>query len=339
MTRRRSTLALLATAVFSLGVAAGSAKAELRELKVGLQYGLTFLPFDVMEANKLVEKQAASRGLDGLKVTWARFAGGNVMNDALLSSSIDVAASGLPAFTTLWARAKGRFAVKSLGAYGSSAYVLLSRNPAVKSLRDLSDADRIALNAIKISNQAILLQMGAEKEFGVGQHDRLDRLTVARANPDGMAEFLSGKTEINAHFPVPPYSTFEMMQPGVHVVFNGDEVFGGPFPNGFMYLTQGVYDENPNVIAAFLAAFDEACATIKKDTRAAAELYMAKTGDNKFGIEPILKTLDDPSTRYDRVPRGMSKVVRFMARTKAIAREPASLDEMLFKEAPRPPDQ
>ena len=48
----------------------------------------------------------------------------------------------------------------------------------------LTEQHRIAMPAVRVSNQAILLQMACEKEFGVGHHSKLDAITLAMAHPD-----------------------------------------------------------------------------------------------------------------------------------------------------------
>ena len=70
-----------------LGMGAPAAFAEMSEIKVAQQYGISYLPLMIMEEQKLIEKQAKVLGVD-VAVGWARFAGGNVMNDALLSNSM-----------------------------------------------------------------------------------------------------------------------------------------------------------------------------------------------------------------------------------------------------------
>ena len=51
-----------------------SARAEVSELKVARQYGISYLPLMIMEDQKLIEKEAKEAGIPDLKVTWARFA-------------------------------------------------------------------------------------------------------------------------------------------------------------------------------------------------------------------------------------------------------------------------
>src|SRR6202030_1468423 len=105
---------------------------------------------------------------------------------------------------------------------------LNTSDPKVKSIRDFTDKDRIALSAIKVSIPAIILQMAAAKEFGLAEYGRLDKLTVALSHPDGMSMLVNKKTEISAHFTSPPFQNIEMKTPGVHTVLTSEQVMGGP---------------------------------------------------------------------------------------------------------------
>src|SRR5437660_105472 len=87
------------------------------------------------------------------------------------------------------------------------------------------DTVRIALPTVKISGQAVVLQMAAEKAFGEGQHARLDELTVSRANPDGFAAVTADNNEINSQFSSPPYQQMALRTGKVHVVMTTRDVF------------------------------------------------------------------------------------------------------------------
>jgi NitT/TauT family transport system substrate-binding protein len=70
---------------------AGTARAEVKEVRLAKQYGLSYLSLIVMEEQKLIEKHAKKAGLGDVKVSWTTFSSGSVMNDALLSGSVDFA--------------------------------------------------------------------------------------------------------------------------------------------------------------------------------------------------------------------------------------------------------
>jgi NitT/TauT family transport system substrate-binding protein len=315
----------------TLLTAAFAARAEVAELKVAEQYGIGYLPLMVMEDQKLVEKYAKEAGVD-LKVTWAKFAGGNVMNDALLSDSLHFATGGVAPMVTLWAKTRSNYEVKAVAALDSMPLYLNSRNPAVKSLKDFTDKDKIALPAVKVSIQAVTLQMAAEQAFGPGQYNKLDRLTVSMSHPDGQAALLSGTSEVNAQFSAPPFQFQQLENPAIHKVIDSYTVLGGPATFNLIWTTSKFRNENPKVYAAFVKALDEAMAMINRDKKWAAEAYLRVSKD-KDSVEDIVKMLNDPQVRFTTTPQNVLKYVDFMNKTGAIKVKPASWKDLFFPNA------
>lgn len=320
----------------ALGAAAAPvarrARAQARELRFGIQYGLTYLPFAIMEHERLVQQHATAAGQPEPNVTFLRSAGGDTLNDGLISGNLDFAATGIPSFLTLWSRGRGKLDVKVLASYGYSPIVLVTRNPNVHTLRDFSDRDRIAVPAVRTSVQAIFLQMAAEKEFGPGQYGRLDAITIARSHPDAVAAVL-GNTEIDSHFAVPPYlAEYERAGVGVHAVTSAQEIVGEPVSNGVLYLTERFHNANPGSMAAVMAALEEAIGIINTDPRRAAELYLAVTHE-RSSVETIMGILALPSVHYDTVPRGVMNIARFMGRVHTIGATPEHPENLFFPEA------
>src|SRR5437773_4982478 len=199
-----SVVALAVAIVACVALTSLPARPEMAEIAVAEQYGISYLPLMLMEEKKLIEKHAKAAGVD-VKIGWAKFAGGNVMNDALLSGNLQFASGGVGPLVTLWARTRGNLDVRGVSALNSMPLHLVTRNPNVKTISDFRDSDRIALPAVKVSVQAVLLQMAAEQAFGAGQQNRLDSLTVTMSHPDAMQALLSGQSEANAHFGSPPF--------------------------------------------------------------------------------------------------------------------------------------
>ena len=96
-----------------------------------------------------------------MTITWSTFADGTVASDAILSGNLDFAAGGLGSFVTLWDRTRGLLAVKGVAALNSMPMLLNTRNPNIKSIRDLTDQDRIAIAGVKVSSQATTLVSGS----------------------------------------------------------------------------------------------------------------------------------------------------------------------------------
>jgi NitT/TauT family transport system substrate-binding protein len=315
-----------------LAAYAGAARAEVSTVRIAQQFGLTYLPLVVMQHDQLIEKNAAAAGLGDVKVEWSKFAGGNVMNDALLSDNLDFAATGMPSFLILWDKAKGILDVKGLCSYGSTPLYLVTRNPKVKTIRDFTEADRIAVPAVKSSVQAILLQMEAEKAWGPGQYAKLDGLTISRGHPDAYTALVSGNSEITAHFSAPPYEQLELAQPGIHRVLSSEDVLGGPASNGIFYTTEKFHRENPRLVAVILKSMGEAIDSINRDHRGAAEKYLAVTHE-KNTPEKIVELIEQPGAIYTLAPQKTFAYADFMHRIGSIKRKAESWKDLYFAEA------
>src|SRR5919197_1026278 len=126
----------------------GAAHAEASVVRVAKQFGIGYMQYMVMQEQKLIEKHAKAAGLD-VTTEWATFRSSDVMNDALISGSVDFVCLGLPGIATIWARTRGNIDVRACAGLNALPLYLLTRNPAVQSLRDFTDRDRIALPAVR----------------------------------------------------------------------------------------------------------------------------------------------------------------------------------------------
>lgn len=323
------TVALAAT----LMIRAGAACAEVTEVKVAKEYGISYLPLMIMEDQKLIEKYAKEQGISNLTVKWFQFAGGNVMNESLLSNSLDFASGGVGPFITLWARTKGNYNVKGVAALNSMPLYLNTRNPNVKSLKDLTSKDKIALPAVKVSIQAVTLEMAAEKAFGKGHQNQLDPLTVTLNHPDGQIALTSGSGEVTAHFTSPPYQYEELKKPGIHRVLSSYDVLGGPTTFNVVWTTSKFRQENPKIYLSFVKALDEATAMIRKDKKWAAETYLRLSKD-KESLSDVVAMLNDPEMVFTTEPTNIMKYVDFMYAIHSIKVLPAKWQDMFFPEEP-----
>ena len=305
-----------------------AAFAELAEINVAQQYGIGYLSLMVMEEQKLIEKHAKAAGVD-VKVNWAKFAGGNVMNDALLSGNLHFASGGVGPLITIWARTKGNLDVKAVAALDSMPLYLNTRNPSVKTIKDFTDKDKIALPAVKVSVQAVTLQMAAEKIFGDGQHGKLDALTVSMSHPDAQTALLSGQSEVTAHFGSPPFQYQQLQRPGIRTVLSSTDVLGGPTTFNVVWTTSKFRSDNPKLYAAFVSALEEATAYINKDKKAAAEAYLRISKD-KDSVNDILAMLNDPAIVFTMAPQNIMAYANFMAKTGMIKVKPDSWKDLFF---------
>src|SRR5579872_978563 len=174
-----------------------SASAQVPEIRFAKQFSMGYLQLNVMQHEKLIEKHAKALGIPEVKVSWFRFNGPTAVNEALISGNVDVGSGGVPGLLTLWSRTKGTpQEVRGISALSSQPFLLNARNPAIKTIKDFKDGDRIAVPAVKSSVQAIALQMAAAKIYGAKQFDRLDPLTVSMTPPDATVALLKGGGQI-----------------------------------------------------------------------------------------------------------------------------------------------
>jgi len=316
----------------ALSVLAGGAKAEISEITLAQQYGVSFLPLMMMEKNHLIEKHAAAAGLSGIKVSWAKVAGPSAMNDGLISGSLHFAAQGAPSLITLWAKTNGQ--IKGVSALTTYPLYLVTRNPAVKSIKDFSDKDKIAVPSVKISTQAIMLQMAASAAFGQDNYTKLDPLTVSLSHPDATLAFINNTAGVNAHFSTSPFYEQEIKTPGAHLITTSYEILGGPATALVITTSAKFREANPKAYRAVLDATKEAIETINKDKRAASKFYLEAANDTKNTVDNINATISDKDYAFTLQPQKVFATALFMAKIGSIKKAPASIDDLFFGDIP-----
>ncbi|HTS22776.1 MAG TPA: ABC transporter substrate-binding protein [Casimicrobiaceae bacterium] len=313
-------------------IAAAQAAAEQAEINVAQQYGVSFLPLMVMEREKLIEKHAKAAGLGEVKVNWVKVAGPSLMNDGLVSGSLQFAALGAPSLITLWAKTRDNVAVRGVSAMTTYPLYLNVRNPAVRTIRDFSDKDKIAVPSIKVSTQAIMLQMAAAKEFGDADYAHFDPWTVSLSHPDGLLAITNNSGGVDAHFTTSPFHEQEMKLPGIRTLTTSYEILGGP-ATAVVIAASGKYrDANPKTYMAFFAALKEAIDGINKDKRAAAKVYLEQANDTKDTPEEIYAMISAPDYHFTLTPQKVYKTAEFMYKIGTIKVRPASWQELFFPE-------
>jgi NitT/TauT family transport system substrate-binding protein len=304
------------------------AKAETRTVRIATQYGISYLPLTIMAEKNLLEAEGKKLGLD-LKAEWVRFTGGPPMNEALISGNLDFASGGVGPFVTIWARTKSNLKVKGVTALNSMPLWLNTINPNVKTIKDFTDKDRIALPAVRVSMQAVILQMAAEKVFGKGQEHKLDAWTVSLSHPDGLAQMMSGKSEITAHFTSAPFMYQELADARVHRVLNSYDVFGGPHTFNVVWATAKLYEGEPKVVKAFLAALRTAMKEINADPAAAAALWV-KADKSKLTPADAEKIIRDKDNTWTMTPQKIMVVADYMGRVGMVPLTPANWKDMFI---------
>lgn len=304
------------------------AHAEVGEIRISRQPGIIYLAVIVMEQSKLIEKHAAANGVPGLAAKYAVFNGGGVGMDALLSGNIDIVTTGVSNMLLLWDRTKG--GVKGYASSSATPMWLMSNNPNVKSLSDLGPTDKIAVPTVKISTQAILLQIAARKLYGDANYDHFDGMEITLGHPDAAAALTSGGGgALTGHFSGAPFQQAEAANPNLHVVTTSTDIMGGPVSNAVYFGTQKFHDANPAVVKTFLGAAAEAAKFIVDHPREACAMYIAATGE-KASVDDLVTIITKPDMFYNLTPVGTYATASHMADTKVLKTRPVSWKDFFF---------
>jgi NitT/TauT family transport system substrate-binding protein len=313
-----------AAAIAALGVVLSGAPVlaqQKTEISLSRQPGIFYMPTHIIEKQKLIEKHAAALGLPGITTKWITFSGGGAQTDALLAGGVDILNTGTGNLLLLWDRTRG--GVKGIVACSAQPMTLISRDPNIKSIRDFGPGDKIAVPTVKISTQAIVLQIAAAEAFGADQWSKLDTNTVQLGHPDAYAALSNPKHEVRNHFSIPPFTFLELKNvPGAHVVLDSRDVMGGPLSQAQFFTTTKFADANPRIIQAVRDATSEAQDLIRNDTRTAVEIYKEVTGD-KTSVEDLLAWLKEPGMmEWNLEPQGTMKFAAHLFKTGTLKTQP-----------------
>lgn len=334
-TERSQRLKNIVAASVAAFVALGSAtaSAEVSEVRIAGGFGIHYLPFYVMEQEKLVEKHAKAAGMADLKVSYPRISGGAALNDAVISGAADFAGAGVGPFAIVWDKTKGNMNMRALAAMGDIPMLLLTNDPRIKSLKDLKDGDRIAVPAVKASMQATLLQMAAADAFGEKGFDSVDKYTVTMRHSEATTALLAGNAVVNMHFSVAPYATRAKGNPAVREVLNSTQIVGGPMSLNLFFCSERFYKANPTVSKIVVSALSEANDIITANRPLAAQIYFEADRGAATDVKMVEEILADPALKFTVVPHGVGKYVDFMHRTGILKNKPESWKDLFFAEA------
>ncbi len=344
---------IIATAMLTgAALVAGPAMGEPAEVRLARQFTLAELPLMIVEHERLIEKQGAILGLGEVKVTWLtpapapgapstkppgkspdRYPGDTGGIDALFEGRADLAVAGIGYFLVARDRKIGSAdGIKALAALERIPYMLVTRNPAIRTIRDFTDKNRIALPGLRLSVPALMLEMAAAQEWGIENFDKLDGFAVTRTDADAEAALNSGKSDIDAHFTRSPYAEAELANPNNHRVMDSFDI-GGPHSGHVLVAMTRFCQPNPVLCASVFAAVQDADAFIKTNPGAAAEIYMGMARDQDIPVEDFSDMVGDPDVAYNPAPAGIMRLAEFMHRIRRIGHLPESWNEMFFPDA------
>lgn len=330
---RRRMLAGFAAAAFAGAVL--SAPAAAQEIRFAEQFGLLYLPLQVVVHEKLVEKHAAKAGLSGVTGKMVKLSGGAAVNQALLSGNVEFASGGTGPLLTIWDKTYGtEDHVKAMVDLSKMPLKLLTNDPAVTKLEDyLKVSDhKIATPSIS-SIQAVTLRMAATKLWGEAGGNKLDPLLVNMNHPTAMAAVLSGGQTVKSHFATLPFSHQELKSGKVKLVLNSYDVLGGPHSIVSLYATTKWVKANPKLYKVVQDAYAEAFQFINADIARAAKVYVDFT-KSKLSVDEVKEMISSKAEmEYSPEPKGTMQYAAFMHKAGSIKNMPKSWKDYFHESA------
>jgi NitT/TauT family transport system substrate-binding protein len=313
-------------------IAARPSLAQDSTLRITRPLDLVALPLIVMEREHLVERTAEAMGLGTLTVKWsAPDKTGSI--EALAAGDSDLTVVDVAAFLIAADATAGTpDQVRGVGALAQRPYVLVARNPAIKTIRDFGAKDRIAVPELKVSGPALMLELAAAQEWGPEHYDKLDPLMVARPDAAAADALLSGKGDVDAHFSRSPYADDELGEPAVHRVMDSFDI-GGPHSAAVLATTSRFRGANPELCKAILAALQQADDLIKKNPGEAAEIFGTLVKDQGIPLEALTDMIGDPDLAYAAAPAGVMRLADFMQRIGRLKHRPNSWQDLFVPES------
>ena len=332
VTRRQA----IATVAGGMGLlAAPSIVGAQAPLKVSFvqQRGLLYLPIDMMVTGGVLQKEATKLGLGKVDATATTLSGPGPVIDAILSGSADYGTAALPSLLTLWDKTHGTpNEVKAVGTVSNGAMVLYTINPNVKTIADFTEKDRIAVPSVRISFNAMMLEMAAEKLWN--DPHRLDHLTVGLGHPDAVAAMSAGygSATITAHIGVQPFTNRGLKLPGAHVIADSREVFGGPLTQITLLATKQTKDKDPILFKAVANALEESIKVCSADKRAAAVLWKKAQAASE-PVDDLVALLDDPGFEFTSQPHRIAYFAAFLNRIGSMKAKVGDWKELFWETA------
>jgi NitT/TauT family transport system substrate-binding protein len=314
-----------AATVFALTAATPPASAQ-EQVKIGIGYGLTFLPDYICQDLKLIEKYSRALHLN-VKASYERFAGAGPMQDALASGAIDMAPFGAAPLLLEWEKTKNTpRQIVAISGIATLPVVLLSSRPTVHSVADLRAGDRIAIPT-RTAPQMYFLQMQSQKTFG--QYDRLGRQVVVLSPSNALAALLAGNGAVTAVFTSPPYTEIALKDENVHPILSSEQVIGGKASFLVMGAMAAYVSAHPKIPEIIDKAMDEAARLIRDDPRRAAQIYLAHEPSQALNAAEVDAILKDNKDEFGSAVEGMQAFADFLGWRGALKTPPRSWKEIV----------
>lgn len=298
----------IVTAALCAGMAFSSvayADQEENTITIAYQGGVGYAPVHILETKKLIEEN-----YDGeITVEFVKLDSGAAINEGIIGGTIDIGCMGVaPAVAGVAAG----IPYKVISNLCSQSHGLMSNDPGITTLADITSEDKIALvNTGSI--QHILLAMAAEEKLGDAH--ALDNNIQAMSHAEGMAALESGTVKL--HLTSSPFIYQERENENYTELTELSEVW--PSGNSFLVAMASTdLAENTELFEAVRTAFGQAIDFINENQEETAEIESQYLG---LDLETVTGYLKQEDCQFFLELRGADTMAEFMYRAGFIEKE------------------
>jgi NitT/TauT family transport system substrate-binding protein len=296
------------------------------QVKIGLGFGLAFLPLYICQDLKFIEKRAKELHLD-VKASYQRFVGAGPMQDAIASGAINMGPYGTAPLLAAWEKAKDtRRQILAVSGITTMPLTLVSNRPNVATIADFQPTDRIAMASLT-APQMFLLEMQSERTFKA--YDKLRDQVVIMSPSEAVTALVDGSGVVTAYFASPPYTQLALRDAKVHRVLGSADVINGKASFLIMGATRGYIEAHPQMPEAIDKAMDDAARIIRGDPRRAAQIYLTHEPSMSLSaplIEAVLREIKD---EFGSAVYGVQAFADFMGRRGELKTPPKSWKDIV----------
>jgi NitT/TauT family transport system substrate-binding protein len=276
--------------------------AEVDKITIDIQNGSNYMGMVVMK--KMFWDEVSKKNGLTTELNLNKVGGPAAAADRFLSGANNGMTISYPLIMKLHEKTAGD--TKILFANSMTNMLLNSNSETITSAKDFKAGDKIAVTALSGSIQAVSNKMLAEKTLG--DHKKLDSISVQMSHPDAYAALMAGK--VTAHWATPPFAYMELEDKKNHTVATSFDLFGKHHLTA-MVVSEKFCKENEKVCASLYEANEKATNWINADLARAANFFKSNVGANEQA-DDYLEQLQKKQVEFNIAPQGVMSFANFL---------------------------
>lgn len=302
MTLARSFIAAL-MAVFAVSATAAT---EIRIVRYKNVVSSTII--DTLVHERLIEQEAAKRGIPDVKVTTKALVTSVSANEAVLAGQLDIVWGGVQGFLGPNDKNPGVFV--ALGGFYSTDMWVVCHDPRIRSLEDITADTKISTNNLTLSPMVINLQMMADKKYGDPKRFQKNLVLIGGPAQNQYNLIASKSDQVHCSVPGTPFQNIMTGPGGAHRVASTRDL-GLPNTASATWASAEWVRANPVLAEAYLAAVQRAAEMINKDPRQYVALW--HRNDNiQDSLDNVVGYVKDSNSVWSTSPQYLQPWADFM---------------------------